>query len=356
LIESCFTPLNGDAPAGRDLKQFKISDDDAARKWHGIRATFDDSNNVDWQKVQDDGRSILREASKDLLALWAVLTPIPRVQKYGFQGVSASVRACSRFLSEYWESMFPALPDGLLMRRTILQKLVSRWDDFARQSVPTEADAQAISELADNLVGFEAIVSERIPERTPSTGNLRQLVVGFLRNFPQKIENNLDGQKRSGESQAAPPAESNEATVADQSRQLETSNAGNELEQGFAKANGILRTNPQDALRQFSDLVDRQSTFAGRLRGRVYLAELCLNAGRADVTRQMLSLVDLQPEKITLVEWDPSLCGRFWATLHKAIAAEHAANPTKEVQQKLDDLFDRICRVDARQAVDLKSS
>ena len=346
LIDACMNDFGGAGEVGRNLAGANIATDDMARKWQAIRQALQDSRDADWSQIHLDGLSILREESKDLLALWAVLAPLPVVQKRGFDGVRVSVRACNRFLSTYWDSMFPTLPDGLNYRVSILSRLVNGWTGFAKQATPEESDAQAVADIAGDLTEFEELIKQRLPvEKAPPIGELKQLIEAFRKRF--QPDDDVDDETE-------PSADADGATDDDQSDEQRTGiqNHDNELEQGLAEAVRLLRSRPQQALQDFGALVDQQRTLASRFRGRVYLAELCLQAGQTDLARQILLLLDEEREKITLADWEPQLCGRLWAARHKAIAAEEGGDGQKMSQE----LFAQVCKVDAKQAVDLKIS
>ena len=351
LVDACVAPLGGAHGAGLDLAKADIASNDAAMKRRRIREVYQDSRNADWDQVYADGLSILREESKDIYALWAVLAPLLTTARgHGFSGLAASLEMCNRFLAEHWEGMYPVLPDGLNLRRSVLAQLASRWTGFAKRTTPTEADAPAIQVVAQKLEEFEARLSERFtPETVPQTGELRQLVAAFRRFAPQPRP--AEPVEEPGVPPQAP--RESEPVVAVATGGGPTSN---ELERAYADAVRQLRNRPEEALRQFQAAVDREPARAGKFRGRVYLGDLYLRGGHTRLARQMLTFLDVECGTIKLEDWEPELCAKLWATLYQALAGEYAgADPPKDVKDKLDDLFARVCRVDAKQAIALKT-
>ncbi len=346
LIDACMAALGDNGDAGRDLAAANIATDDAARKWHDIKEAFHDSKEVDWDAIHNDGLAILRDESRDLFALWAVLAPLPVVRGHGFEGVSASLVVCNRFLGDSWESMFPVLPEGLNLRASILSQLVRRWTGFVKQATATEADGSAIQALAERLDEFETRVYDRMPSKiAPQTGQLRQLIQAFRSRFaPVEEPAAAEGDAETGEAETDPAS----AAVAE---------PGSELESAYANAVRLLGSRPEQALKQLGALVERQATRAGKFRGQVYLGELYLRAGHTQLARQMLTFLDQERGTIKLEDWEPELCGKLWSSLYQAMVAEQGgSDPPKEVKARLDELFACVCRVDPKQAIVLKGS
>jgi len=352
LITSCMASLGESGNAGRDLAAGNIASDEAARHRHTILQAFQDSRNVDWGQLYDNGVAILRGESKDLLALWAVLAPLPIVRATGLGGLAVSVELCRHFLQDYWESMYPRLPEGLNLRASVISQLTKRWTSCLQKTTATEADVESISRIADELEQFEAILKERFPpDRVPQLGEFRQLIRSMKDHFtPKEKESPVQPDSNADSSSTTTLSGAGPATGA---RRFDV------LEQAYSSARQLIRSKPSQALRHLGAVVEAQPNRAGRFRGRVYLGELCLQSGDAKLARQMLSLLEEEAGTIKLEDWEPELCARLWAGLYKAIDTERKAagsDAPKDDSKKMEDLFARICRVDANQAVELRST
>lgn len=345
LVNACKVALEGNGQAGRDLAVGHVGSDDGAEKLQRIKQAFQDSRNVDWNEIHNDGLAILGEESKDLFALWAMLAPLPIVQGHGFSGVAVSLQACNLFIEDYWESMFPLLPDGLKLRASIFTQMVHRWTTFVKRATPTEADSLAINTIAGQLEEFEQKVYNHFPKQiAPQFGELRQLIKVFAQRFAPAEDQTAEEAEAPAEAESPPASGAHAGPSAD------------ELERAYVAALSRIASRPEQALREMSAIVDQQPTTAGKFRGQVYLGELYLRAGHSQLARQLLSFLEEECGRIKLEDWEPVLCGKLWSTLYQALVAEHGGgDPPKDVKEKLNDLFGRVCRVDAKQAIVLKN-
>ena len=352
LVATCVAPLSGPTPAGKDLADGDVSQDSVARQRQRIVAAFQDSRNVDWNQVYDDGLSILRGESKDFYALWAVLAPLPQVRGYGFAGVATSVEMCNSVTQRYWDSLYPALPAGLTRRVAILNQLVRRWTSFVGKAEAKEGDVPAIAKIHELLPEFEGQLAEHIPDGSrPNIGELKQRISALHAHFQSvAVEEDEDTPPEEG----APTAEDGDGGV----RSAHAGGGRADLEKSFAASLRMISSRPERSLSSFQEVVNSLPTRAGKFRGQVYLGELYLKAGHAKLARRMLSFLNDESRTIKLDEWEPELCGKLWATLHQAMTIEQeegGGDSIKDAAKKLEELFADVCRVDAKQAATLKT-
>lgn len=95
--------------------------------------------------------------------------------------------------------------------------------------------------------------------------------------------------------------------------------------------------------KSLAGLAGRRDRFAGRLD----LAKLCLEGGRADLARPLLESLDQESRAFPLEEWEPGLCVELARELAKCYAA-------LSVPEKMEEAYGRLCRLDLSAALDLK--
>lgn len=124
------------------------------------------------------------------------------------------------------------------------------------------------------------------------------------------------------------------------------SSAGsNGLEAALAEARKLVaRKNFPEAAallqKESRTAVNRRDRFLGRL----YLAKLCAEAGRADLALPQLEGLDEEGRKFALEEWEPSLALEIARELWRC----HKSSPTPE---KAAEFYGRLCRLDLGEAL-----
>jgi type VI secretion system protein VasJ len=76
--------------------------------------------------------------------------------------------------------------------------------------------------------------------------------------------------------------------------------------------------------------------------------------GRAAVARSLLEELDERIERQGLSQWEPELCVEVWSQLQRVYQTlmQSASETSKEdYQNRIDRVFDRICRLDVRLAL-----
>jgi type VI secretion system protein VasJ len=125
------------------------------------------------------------------------------------------------------------------------------------------------------------------------------------------------------------------------------------ISEDFNKATDLLsRQKWGDALDLMQNGIDAEPTCKGRFQRRLNLASLCLDAGQPSMARPLLEQLDEEIERFSLDQWEPSLCLQVWNNLkrcYQELLSQQASNGF--YQEKVDVLFEKICRLDIRAAM-----
>jgi len=125
------------------------------------------------------------------------------------------------------------------------------------------------------------------------------------------------------------------------------------ISEDFNKATDMLsRQKWGDALDLMQNGIDAEPTCKGRFQRRLNLASLCLDAGQPSMARPLLEQLDEEIERFSLDQWEPGLCLQVWNNLkrcYQELLSQRASNGF--YQEKVDGLFEKICRLDIRAAM-----
>ena len=125
------------------------------------------------------------------------------------------------------------------------------------------------------------------------------------------------------------------------------------ISEDFNKATDMLsRQKWGDALDLMQNGIDTEPTCKGRFQRRLNLASLCLDAGQPSMARPLLEQLDEEIERFSLDQWEPGLCLQVWNNLkrcYQELLSQRASNGF--YQEKVDGLFEKICRLDIRAAM-----
>ena len=125
------------------------------------------------------------------------------------------------------------------------------------------------------------------------------------------------------------------------------------ISEDFNKATDMLsRQKWGDALDLMQNGIDAEPTCKGRFQRRLNLASLCLDAGQPSMARPLLEQLDEEIKRFSLDQWEPGLCLQVWNNLkrcYQELLSQRASNGF--YQEKVDGLFEKICRLDIRAAM-----
>lgn len=97
-----------------------------------------------------------------------------------------------------------------------------------------------------------------------------------------------------------------------------------------------------------------QSSPAERFKGKLAVAQICLEGQQFLVARAQLDGLDRLVEGHRLWEWEPDLCVQFYAALyqaHRGLNSAYGAEVTPEARAKETAAFERLCQLDAGAAL-----
>jgi type VI secretion system protein ImpA len=116
-LEAILAPIPGDSPAGTDLRYDPVYEQirEARRAEDPLAAAGGEPKQPAWGQVRDLAVEALAAKSKDLqIAAWLTEALI---HTEGFEGFAAGLRVLTGLLDGYWETLYPAAPEGDLEYR-----------------------------------------------------------------------------------------------------------------------------------------------------------------------------------------------------------------------------------------------
>ncbi|MBD3183741.1 hypothetical protein GF312_15735 [Candidatus Poribacteria bacterium] len=131
------------------------------------------------------------------------------------------------------------------------------------------------------------------------------------------------------------------------------------IDEDIAKAEDLLsRQKWQDALIMMQSGINTEPNPRGKFRRRLSLSEICLDAGQPEMARPLLEQLDEEIQHFSLDQWEPDLCLQVWIGLRRCYRdmISQKSRQTNEVayEEKIDNLFEKICRLDIRAVLDSK--
>ncbi|MEW6599492.1 MAG: type VI secretion system protein TssA [Nitrospirota bacterium] len=113
-MEAILAPIAGGNPAGDDLRYTPVYDNikEARREDEFIdpSAAERDIKRAEWDKVLQICTDALSNKTKDIqIAAWLTEALI---MTEGFEGLAAGLKIINTFLTQYWDSVYPAIEDG----------------------------------------------------------------------------------------------------------------------------------------------------------------------------------------------------------------------------------------------------
>lgn len=108
------------------------------------------------------------------------------------------------------------------------------------------------------------------------------------------------------------------------------------------------------ALDHMEDGAAQDTTQKERFYRRFYVASLCLKGGMPTVALPLLEELDELITRHALDTWNPSLALEVWTALHQAcnqLTQQVRAEERDALAARADDAFEKICRIDVRQAL-----
>jgi hypothetical protein len=348
LVETVVRPLSGDV--GQDLALTE------SRELIFIRNQFNESKR-DFGKLQEVGKTVLAEQSKDLWAAWAFVTGLLWSRQFDqTEGFVASCKTMRGLCERYWEKLYP--DDKPTLKNTLVVQMARAWSKYL-EHYSEGASRQLLKEAHEELVGLQAALMESakgdtVVEKQNNLTCLREIanVVKTL----EVIVNPAAAAAAAAAPAEAPPERPTPPAAASRVEAATPPSHGGpnhpSLTQAFERALARLREGATDAgLREFQETLSSFGELADQVRGRVLLGELYLRAGLPLHAKRVLQYTHEEIEKIKLSEWDPKLCSRLWSNL---IQASLRVKEEKSDDNLLGQLFASLCRIDPATAASLE--
>ena len=101
--------------------------------------------------------------------------------------------------------------------------------------------------------------------------------------------------------------------------------------------------------------INTEASRRGLFQRRLNLASLCMDAAQPGMARPILEQLDEEIERLSLDQWDPSLCVQVWYQLKRCyqelISKQEQQESDGVYREKSDKVFEKICRLDIRAAL-----
>lgn len=346
LVETVVRPLSGDV--GQDLALTE------SKELIFIRNQFNESKR-DFGKLQEIGKTVLAEQSKDLWAAWAFVMGL--LWSRQFDQAEAFVASCKtmRGLCErYWAKLYP--DDKPTLKNTLVVQMARAWSKYL-EHYAEGASRQLLKEAHEELAGLQTALMESAKGDTVSEKQNSLTCLREIANVVKTLEVIVNPAAAAAAAQHAAASEAPEppAATGNGNAAATPSHAGSNhqsLTQAFEYALARLREGATDAgLREFQETLSGFGELADQVRGRVLLGELYLRAGLPLHAKRVLQYTHEEIEKIKLSDWDPKLCSRLWSNL---IQASLRVKEEKSDDNLLGQLFASLCRIDPATAASLE--
>ncbi len=109
------------------------------------------------------------------------------------------------------------------------------------------------------------------------------------------------------------------------------------------------------AIQVVASATDAAPTPVDRFRGKLAIAQLCLQAGQLAIARGQLDGLTEVIRKHELAKWDPRLCAEVYAALYAAIRGLNSGGAITEAADKAAEMaaFEQLCQLDPATALKL---
>jgi type VI secretion system protein VasJ len=101
--------------------------------------------------------------------------------------------------------------------------------------------------------------------------------------------------------------------------------------------------------------INTEASRKGLFQRRLNLASLCMDAAQPGMARPVLEQLDEEIDRLSLDQWEPSLCVQVWYQLKRCyqdlMSKQEAQGSDGVYREKADKVFEKICRLDIRAAL-----
>jgi len=130
------------------------------------------------------------------------------------------------------------------------------------------------------------------------------------------------------------------------------------LEKAVADAGTLIENgDPLGAIQAVAKVSGQAVTPVDKFRSRLAIAQICLQIGQLAIARAQLDGLERMARQHRLDEWDPELCAELYGALYSALRGLNAGyEPTEEARKRENEVFERLCELDAAAAFRLSTS
>ncbi len=172
------TPVSDSAPAGTPVRyepEFERVESEIAK----LQAV--NGSAIDWRVVVEDGLTILRAKSKDLLVASFLCRGLFEV--HGYPGLGAGLKILREMSESFWNDLFPEAKRPRA-RAAAANWLAERLSDAIGRTAPSGADRDAIAASLENLEALTATFDAKLEQQAPNFGDLRRALQAHFDSLP----------------------------------------------------------------------------------------------------------------------------------------------------------------------------
>ena len=165
------TPIPGDAPGGRNAR---YDEPFASMELEVAKLDNPAGSEPDWKKIEDAGKEVLRDHSKEVLAAAWIAYAGLRSGRLG--QLAVGLAGCRDLLKAFWDTGFPALP-RVKARRNALEWLGERAAAaITPQDVASPQGQEAAGRCLAVIEEIETIARERFEGEDSGLSAVRRLL------------------------------------------------------------------------------------------------------------------------------------------------------------------------------------
>lgn len=126
---------------------------------------------VDWKEVKALATDLLQNTTKDFLVA-SYLTHALTITE-GYTGLLVGIKILESFTENYWQESFPPAK-RLRARKTAIEWMVEKTNNYLEQSPPTSKENEIIIEIAKLTKNLDFALSEKMESQAPTMSDLNR--------------------------------------------------------------------------------------------------------------------------------------------------------------------------------------
>jgi len=131
------------------------------------------------------------------------------------------------------------------------------------------------------------------------------------------------------------------------------------LDKAIGEARTLIENgDPLGAIQAVSKVSAIAVTPVDKFRSKLAIAQICLQIGQLAIGRAQLDGLERMAKQHRLDEWDPELCAELYGALYTALRGLNAGGyeVTEEARKRENEVFERLCELDAAAAFRISTS